>query len=714
MAYSRLAAAIGLGTALLGIGSALAQPTAPKEAKKPEGVKATLPQAKAAPNLIPRNALFGNPDKLSPRLSPDGAYIAYIAPLNGVLNVWVGPAAKPDEAKPVTNDTKRGIRQFNWLYNNTHLMYSQDVGGDESWKIFAVDVKSGQARDLTPFDSIPGPDGTPMKAPNSERLMRPAAFPQEVSPKFPDEMLISINNRNPQYRDVLRVNVKTGESKQVLANDTYSGIVTDEGFNVRFATLSTPDGGTDILKADGKGGFAPFSKVGFEDALTTNPVTFDKDYKTLYMIDSRGRDTAAVVAVDAETGKATLIADDKRADAGGLVIHPTNKNIQAVLFDFDRVQWKVIDPAIQPDIDYLRTVSKGDLAIEDRTQDDKHWVVSFREDIGGTKYYTYDRTSSAPKATFLFAARKALAGLTLAPMHPVVIKSRDGLNLVSYLTLPSGTESAAGARPAQPLPMILDVHGGPWARDMWGYNGEVQWLANRGYAVLQVNYRGSTGFGKAFVNAADREWGGKMHDDLIDAVHWAVKEKIADPSRVAIYGGSYGGYAALAGMTMTPEVFACGVDIVGVANLNTFMKTIPPYWAPFLEQMKRRVGDFTTEDGRKFLASRSPVTFTDKIKRPLIIAQGLNDPRVNHDESEQVVKGMQAKNIPVTYVLYTDEGHGFARPENRMSFYAVSEAFLAEHLGGKYEPIGDDFKNSSITVPTGAEHVPGLADSLHK
>jgi len=262
--------------------------------------------------------------------------------------------------------------------------------------------------------------------------------------------------------------------------------------------------------------------------------------------------------------------------------------------------------------------------------------------------------------------------------------------------------------------MVLDVHGGPWARDSWGYDPTHQWLANRGYAVLSVNYRGSTGFGKNFINAANKEWAGKMHDDLVDAVQWAVKERIADPARIAIMGGSYGGYATLVGMTFTPDLFACGVDIVGPSNLNTLMRHLPPEWMPSFPLLAGRVGDPNTEEGKKFLDERSPLTRVDKIKKPLLIGQGANDPRVNQSEADQIVSAMKAKKIPVTYVLYPDEGHGFARPENRMSFYAVSEAFLAEHLGGKYEPIGDDFKNSSIAVPTGAENVPGLADSLHR
>jgi dipeptidyl aminopeptidase/acylaminoacyl peptidase len=672
----------------------------------------TSPITKAAGDLIPRSVLFGNPDKISPQVSPDGKWISFIAPADNVLNVWVAASDKIGEARPITHDKGRGIRQAQWAFDNVHVLYLQDEGGDENWKVYSVDVNTGVGKDLTPFDSILGPDGKPITMPNNPKPLRPAAQIQQVSPKFPGEILIALNNRNPQYHDIHRVNITTGEMKLVQKNDEYAAIVTDDEFAVRLAIKPLPEGGQDLLIADGKGGFGPFQTVKTEDSLTTQPVGFNKDGTTLYMIDSRGRNTSALTAVELGTKTAKVLAEDARADAGGAMVHPTEKTVQAVSFDYERVSWKVLDPAIQGDLDYLKTVSPGDLAVDDRTLDDSKWVVSYVVDNGSPRWYLYDR--KAKKASFLFAARKGLEGLTLAHVHPVVIKSRDGLDLVSYLTLPPASDADNNGRPDKPLPMVLNVHGGPWARDSWGYRGEVQWQANRGYAVLQVNYRGSTGFGKDFVNKANREWGGKMHDDLIDAVKWAVDNKVADPAKIAIYGGSYGGYATLVGMTFTPEQFACGVDIVGVANLNTFLSTIPPYWKSFLDEMKVRLGDFTTDEGKKFLASRSPVTHVDRIAKPLLVGQGYNDPRVNHDESEQMVRTMEAKKIPVTYVVYSDEGHGFARPENRTSFYAVAEAFLAQHLGGKYQAIGDDFKGSTIQVPNGADQVPGLTEALQK
>jgi dipeptidyl aminopeptidase/acylaminoacyl peptidase len=448
-----------------------------------------------------------------------------------------------------------------------------------------------------------------------------------------------------------------------------------------------------------------------EDAMTTQAAGFDKTGKMLYLMDSRGRNTSALTALNLDTNQQTTIGEDPRADVGGILIHPTEKNIQAYAANYLRNEWRVVDKAIQGDFDYLRTVAEGDFTVGSRTLDDKKWIVVYVMDNGPVRYYLYDR--GAKRANFLFTNNQDLEKATLTKMTPVIIKSRDGMDLISYVSLPAAERvSGSTPRPSKPLPMVLDVHGGPWGRDAWGLNSTHQWLANRGYAVLSVNFRGSTGFGKKFINAANMEWAGKMHDDLIDAVNWAVKEKIADPKKVAVMGGSYGGYATLVGLTFTPDVFACGVDIVGPSNIVTLLNTIPPYWTPMIEMFTSRVGDHRTEEGKSFLAQRSPLTFVDRIKKPLLIGQGANDPRVKQAEADQIVKAMQDKKIPVTYVLYPDEGHGFARPQNRMSFNAVAEAFLAEHLGGRYQPIGTDFKGSTITVPTGATQVPGLADSI--
>jgi dipeptidyl aminopeptidase/acylaminoacyl peptidase len=469
------------------------------------------------------------------------------------------------------------------------------------------------------------------------------------------------------------------------------------------------------MEPDGKGAFREISKIPQQDSLTTQIAGFDLRSSKAYLTDSRDRDTAALVELDLATKKTKVLLDDGQADVSDIIQHPTDKHVQAALASYDRLRWHVIDASLRADLDVIQAAAPGDLQLLSRSLDDTKWIVASIVSDGPVKYWVYDRPKK--KVNFLFTNRKALEGRKLAPMHPVLVKSRDGLELVSYLTLPLDADADGDGKPDAgkgPLPMVLLVHGGPWGRDDYRLDARHQWLASRGYAVLSVNFRGSTGFGKRFVNAADKQWSGKMHDDLLDAVAWAVKEKIADASRVAIDGGSYGGYATLVGLTQTPDTFACGVDIVGPSNLVTLLQAIPPYWESEVEQFTKRIGDHRTEEGRKFLLSISPITHVDRITKPLLIGQGANDPRVKQAESDSIVKAMQARKIPVTYVLYPDEGHGFARPENRTSFNAITEVFLAECLGGAYEPIGRDLEGSSVTVPAGASAIPTLSAALGK
>ena len=641
--------------------------------------------------IIPRKVLFGNPDKIQPSLSPDGVHLAFLAPVDGVLNIWVGPADDPDAARPVTHDRGRGIQEYFWAYTNKHILYIQDRDGDENWRIYSVDISNGRVQELTPLTGV-------------------QARIYNISHKFPSEILIGLNNRDARLHDVYRLNIETGELTLIVENtENFFDFLSDDMYNVRFAMRFTADGGMEMLKAV-KGRWELFIRISQEDSLTTVPLGFDKSGKILYMFDSRGRDTSALVALDLESGSQQVLFETPKADVSDVLIHPTERTVQAVAFTYERKHWHVLDTALADDFEYLQTVANGDIEVVSRTLDDRFWVVAYEVDNGPIRYYLYNR--SQKQARFLFTNQKALEGIPLAKTYPVFIPARDGLTLVSYVTLPVWSDPDGDGRPSQPLPMVLLVHGGPWGRDRWGYEPVRQWLANRGYAVLNVNFRGSTGFGKKFINAGDREWGGKMHDDLVDAVQWAISEKIADPNRIAIMGGSYGGYATLVGLTFTPELFACGVDICGPSNLVTFMNSIPPYWVPMIELFKKRVGDHTTEEGRQFLLSRSPLTYVDRIRKPLLIGQGANDPRVKQSESDQIVQTMQAKNIPVTYVLFPDEGHGFVRPENRLAFFAVAEVFLAQHLGGRYEPIGDDLKGSSIIVPVGDKEIPGLSEAL--
>jgi dipeptidyl aminopeptidase/acylaminoacyl peptidase len=642
--------------------------------------------------LIPRARFFGNPEKARARLSPDGKRMAFVAPLEGVLNVWVSPDDDPAKAKAVTFDKHRGIMNYFWAYTSQHILYTQDKNGDEDDHVYCIDLASGAIKDLTPIEKI-------------------AAQIDTVSEKFPNEIIVGINDRGERrFHDLYRINILTGERKLLQENPGLAGFLCDDDYRVRFAYNITPDAGQELLKPADGGKWEPMIKIGPLDAMTTSPAGFDKTGQKLYFIDSRNRNTAALTTIDLQSGEQKLLAEDPRADIGGALAHPTEKNVQAVSFTYTRTEWKILDESIRADLDYLKTVRDGEIQVTGRTLDDKRWTVAYLMDNGPVQFYLYDREPR--KATFLFTSNRELEKLPLVKMHPQVIPARDGLKLVSYLTLPKWSDPDGDGRPDRPLPLVLNVHGGPWARDDWGYDPEHQLLANRGFAVLAVNYRGSTGFGKDFINQANREWAGKMHEDLIDAVNWAVAEKVAAKDKVAIMGGSYGGYATLVGLTFTPDVFTCGVDIVGPSSLITLMENPPPYWYSFMPVMKLRVGDWTTDEGREFLKSRSPLFSADKIKRPLLIGQGANDPRVKQAEADQIVKAMNEKQIPVTYALFHDEGHGFARPENRFAFYAITEAFLAKHLGGRAEPIGDAFAGADFSIPSGKDQVPGLTEAL--
>jgi dipeptidyl aminopeptidase/acylaminoacyl peptidase len=654
-------------------------------------IVAPLEAAMTSPQeLLPRQLLFGNPERALVRISPDGRHLSWIAPRDGVLNVWVAPVDDPAAARAVTDDAERGVHVYFWAYTNRDIVYLQDQGGDENWRVYRVNLDSGERADLTPIEGI-------------------AARIEGVSHKHSGTILVGINERDPALHDIYRIDLGSTERTLVAENPGYVGMVTDDEYNVRFGMQMQPDGSVNVERLTSDG-WQPFDRIPYEDTLTTSIVGFDSTNERLVMVDSRGRDTAALTLRDIENGDSRVLFADDRADVSNAMQHPVTREVEAAAINYDRVRWTVLDAVVSPDFEYLRELNDGELSVISRTLADDRWIVAYSLADRPVSYYHYDRRARA--ATHLFSNRPELEGRPLAPMHPLVIGARDGLELVSYLTLPIGADPDGRARPSAPLPLVLFVHGGPWARNSYGYDPFHQWLANRGYAVLSVNFRGSTGFGKAFVNAGDREWAAAMHDDLIDAVDWAVGEGVTSKDTVAIMGGSYGGYAALVGLTFTPQTFACGVSIVGPSNLVTLLESIPPYWAPMLEMFAHRVGDHRTEEGRQLLTSRSPLTHVGHIQRPLLIGQGANDPRVKQHESDQIVDAMRERNIPVTYVLYPDEGHGFVRPPNSLSFNAVAEGFLGACLGGRVEPVGEDFAGASIQVLEGAQHVPGLKDAL--
>ncbi len=614
-------------------------------------------------DLIPREVLFGNPERVNPQISPDATRLAWIAPRDGVLNVWVAPISGTgeggvdwDAAQAVTDDTDRGIRAFAWARDARHLLYIQDTGGDENWRLYDVDLQTGAKRDLTPYDGI------------QARIIA-------TKKSHRDEILVGMNRDNPQLHDVYRLDLKTGELTKLIENPGYVGWLADEDMVVRGAIAPRSDGGYDMLVRDDAGSdWRTLVSIPADDAPASSVLAFSGDGKSLLAVSSLGVNTGRLVRIDLESGDAQVLFEDPDVDVEGAMLHPDTREPQIVELVKDRAEYHVLDPSVAADYEAIRALHSGDPGLTGRDEADTTWLVAFTEDAGPVRYFAYDRASRAGR--FLFDSRPELSRYELARMEPFSFTTRDGLTVHGYATFPPG-----GGRSG--LPTVLDVHGGPQVRDVWGWDPEAQWLANRGYLCIQVNYRGSTGYGKAFVNAGDRVWGAKMHDDLIDAVRYVTGQGWADPDRVAIYGGSYGGYAALVGAAFTPDVFRCAVDIVGPSNLQTLLESIPPYWAPMKAQLYKRVGNPETD--QEFLWSRSPLSRARDIRIPLLIAQGANDPRVKQAESEQIVAALDEAGIDHEYMLFPDEGHGFAKPENRLKFYAAAERFLAKHLGGRFE-----------------------------
>jgi dipeptidyl aminopeptidase/acylaminoacyl peptidase len=609
----------------------------------------------AEPKLIPLDVLLGNPEKAGPQISPDGERMAYLAPVGGVLNVWVGSIAKGDYA-PVTKDTDRGIRGYTWAHDNRHLLYIQDQGGDENWRVYRVDLETNETTDLTPFDKV-----------QAQLLAH--------RKKFPNDLLVGLNKDNEQLHDVYHIDIATGELKKTVENPGFLGWVVDADLKVRGSLAPQPDGGLVlVIRDDESSEWRPLVTFGPDDALTSGPVGYTLEGDALYLLSSIDTNAARLVKMDVASGGIDVLAEDANYDVVGAMIHPDTREPQAVSFLKDKQEHLVLDPSIKDDFAAIEKIREGDFNVIDRDHADKTWLVAFDDDAGPVRYYSYDRGTK--KATFLFDHRPELNDYELSPMEAFQFTSRDGLEVHGYITFPPGKDR-------KNLPTVLNVHGGPWGRDVWGFNPEAQLFANRGYLHVQVNFRGSAGYGKEFLNAGDKEWGGKMHDDLIDGVNWIVEKGYADKDNIAIYGGSYGGYASLVGATFTPDVFKCAVAIVGPSNLKSFIETIPPYWTPMIAMFHNRVGNPETEED--FLWSRSPLSKVDNIAIPMLIAHGANDPRVKLAETEQIVAAMKEKGIPHGLMVFEDEGHGFAKPENRLKFYAATEKFLADHLGGRAE-----------------------------
>ena len=642
--------------------------------------------------LIPRATFFGNPQRTLAKISPDGESLAFLGNVDGVMNVFVAPSDRVSDSRPATDQRAYGIEDFFWAYTSRHILFLQDSDGDKNYHLYCSNLDTGEVMDLTPLENV-------------------SVKVTAISHKHPTEILVSVNDRPPHdSHDIHRVNIVTGDHELLLENPGFREFVIDDDYKVRFACEFNEFGGKAYFQPGEVSGWDKYMEFAPDDAMTSSFLGFDQTGDILFFVDSRQNDTAVLKALDLTTGESEVLAENPLADAAGTLVHPVEKNVQAVTFDHARRRWKILDSRIDEDLEYLSSIVDGEVNVISRTLDDSTWTVEFERDDGPNQYFLYSRDPRGSK--LLFSERPELDDIPLVKMHALPIAASDGLDLVSYLSLPPGSDLDSDGRPAQPVPLVLLVHGGPWDRDTWGYNPVHQMLANRGYGVLSVNFRGSTGFGKKFMNAGNRQWGRQIHGDLIDAVQFAIQERIADPDCVAIMGGSFGGYATLCGLAFTPDVFACGIDIVGPPNLIALMENPPADWIPFFPLIADRVGDPQTTEGRADLLARSPISRVSEITRPLLIGHGARDPLVRQEDADRIVASLQHREIPVTYLLYPDEGHGFQQPRNRLAFYAATEAFLAKYLGGRAEPLGDALKQSSVEIPVEGGELSGASNLL--
>lgn len=649
-----------------------------------DGVRA--PVAVAEQPSIARADLFGDPVRSGAQLSPRGDVVAFLAPRDGVMNLWVLPVDALDQPRPVTDDRVRGVRSFAWGADNASLLYLQDAQGDENYQLYSVDVAGGAPRALTPAGA------------RAEIL--------GVSASDPGGVVIALNQRDAAWPDVFRVDVRSGERTLLQRNASPRGFarfVLDRENRVRLGVRPMEDGSAELVRFEANGRTAALFPIPFEDAMSATPIAFETDGRNFLMLDSTGRDRTALVRVDSETGVKTVLGESARADVVDVWLNPASNAAEAFATEYLRREWRSLNPETQADIEFLDRNLTGDFSIVSRSADNGRWIVVEEGPTIAARSHLYDRAGR--RLTLLFRQRPALDQAPLQPMTPVEIEARDGLTLVSYLTLPIGSDANGDARPEEPQPLVLAVHDGPWSRDSYGFNALHQWLANRGYAVLSVNFRGSTSFGKAFLNAGNREWGGRMQEDLLDAVQWAVANGVAQPERVAILGAGFGGYATLAGLASAPEQFRCGASYGAQPNLFSLLDRTP---ASQRDELYQRIGDARVPEGRQMLRDRSPFFRAAQIRSPLLLALGGRDPRTPRAESDQVAAAVRGRGA-LTYLVFPDEGRDLMRAQNRLSYLAVLEHFLGDCLGGRVEPVGASFEGAAIHVFDGAVNVPGLS-----
>jgi dipeptidyl aminopeptidase/acylaminoacyl peptidase len=648
-----------------------------------------LAQQSGLPSIIDRELFFGDPEISAAQISPDGKFIAFVKPFKGTRNIWVKRTEEPfDSAKPITADKTRPVTQFFWSRDGKFILFAQDKAGDENYNVYAVN----------PADTPAAGEEVPTARNLTDaKGIRAAIY--AVPRSEPDVIYIGLNDRDKAWHDLYKVRISTGERTLLRQNtERITSWIFDLKDQLRLATRSAENGDTEIMRVDEKG----FAKVYFCNVFEScGPIRFHKDGKRVYFFTNKGTsiDLTRLVLFDPNTGKEELVESDplNRVDLGNPSFSEVSDELIATTYEDERerIYWK--DKAFEADYKWLQKKLPGkEIGFGSSTKDERLFLIVANSDTEPGERYLFDRQTK--KLTFQYRSREKLPRASLAPMKAVCYKSSDGLEIPAFLTLPKGVVP-------KNLPAIILPHGGPWGRDSWGYDPFAQFLANRGYAVLQPNFRASTGYGKKFLDAGNKEWGQKMQDDVTWGAKYLIAEGIADAKRVGIMGGSYGGYATLAGVAFTPDVYAAGVSIVGPSNLITLLESIPPYWEPIRKLFHERMGDPNTPEGKAQLLRQSPLTAANKIKTPLLVIQGANDPRVNKRESDQIVIALRDRGFPVEYIVAPDEGHGFARPVNNMATFASAEKFLAKHLGGRYQEsmppdVAQRLKEISVDVKT--------------
>lgn len=636
------------------------------------GAQSQNASATGLPPLIDREIIFGNPEIAAAQISPNGQYIAFLKPWKDTRNIYVKSVSEPfSAARLLTTETKRPVAGYFWTRDSKYILYVKDNAGDENFNVCAVDPS---AKPAAGADAPLSRDLTGVKGAR--------VFIYEVPKSDPAIIYIGLNDRDKAWHDLYKLQISTGEKTLIRKNtERITGWQFDLKGQLRLATRNAENGDTEILRVDADKFTQIYSCSVFE---TCNPIRFDRDGKLVYMETNKGADVnlISLVLFDPETGKTETVESDplNKVDFGGAMFSEATDALVGTSYYYDREKQYFKDKGFEADYQWLQSQLPGkEISMSSRTRNEQVWLVTAYSDTEPGETVLFNR--KARTLTPQYRIRENLPRESLAQMKPVQYRSSDGLEIPAYLTLPKGIA-------AKNLPVLMIPHGGPWGRDVWGYNALAQFFANRGYAVLMPNFRGSTGYGKKFLDAGNREWGAKMQDDITWGVKYLIADGIADPKRVGILGGSYGGYATLAGVAFTPDVYAAAVDIVGPSNLITLLNAIPPYGESIRTMFYQRMGDPRTPEGKVLLMERSPLNSADKIKTPLLVAQGANDPRVNRREAEQIVVALRDRGFPVEYLLAPDEGHGFARPVNNMALFMESEKFLAQHLGGRYQEGG--------------------------